>query len=100
MDTQQDVTSIVQRLQQQLPALRESYRVQSLGIFGSYVRREQRADSDIDVLVTFDEVPSLLTFIELEQHLSDTLGVKVDLVMRDGLKPAIGQHILREVMPV
>ena len=69
-------------------------------MFGSYVRAEQRNDSDLDVLVTFRDAPSLLTFIELENYLSDTLGIKVDLVMKDSLKPKIGEHILREAVPV
>jgi uncharacterized protein len=51
-------------------------------------------------LVTFKEVPSLLTFIAMENYLSDLLGVKVDLVMKDSLKPKIGQHILREAISV
>ena len=50
------------------------------------------------MLVT--EPPSLLKFIALENYLTDLLGVKVDLVMQDALKPHIGQHILREVIDV
>ena len=71
-----------------------------MGIFGSHVRQEQHSDSDLDVLVTFSETPSLLKFIALENYLSDLLGVKVDLVMQDALKPNIGPHILREVIGV
>ena len=100
MKVQRDLTELIELLHQQLPALAEQYRVRSLGVFGSYVRHEQRSDSDVDVLVTFDEPPSLLQFIELEQKLTDALGVKVDLVMRDGLKPTIGQRILSEVVSV
>ncbi len=70
------------------------------GVFGSYVRHEQRPDSDLDVLVTFREAPSLLKFIELENYLSGVLGVKIDLVMEDALKPHIGQHILNEAVAV
>ena len=44
--------------------------------------------------------PSLLGFIALENYLSGLLGVKVDLVMRDALKPHIGRHILDEVLPL
>jgi hypothetical protein len=51
-------------------------------------------------LVTFSKPPSLFKFVRLENHLSDTLGVKVDLVMKDSLKPAIGKHILREAVSV
>jgi predicted nucleotidyltransferase len=83
-----------------LPELSERYRVSSLGLFGSYVRGTQRTDSDLDVLVTFDELPSLFRLIELENELSDQLGVKVDLVLRDSLKPRIGERIRREVVPV
>ena len=83
-----------------MPFLRERYRVRTLGVFGSYARGEQRRQSDLDLLVDFDEPPSLLGFIALENYLSDLLGVKVDLVMRDALKPHIGRHILDEVLPL
>jgi predicted nucleotidyltransferase len=85
-------------LRNELSYLRQRFAVRALGIFGSYVRGEQTATSDVDVLVEFDETPSLLTFIALENYLSDKLGVKVDLVMRDALKPRIGEQILREVV--
>ncbi len=88
------------RLRQHLPELAEKYHVRSLEVFGSYVRNEQKAESDLDVLVTFDKTPGLLRYIALENHLSDLLGVKVDLVMKSALKPRIGQNILREAVPV
>ena len=71
-----------------------------MGVFGSYTRDEQSPSSDLDLLVTFHEPPSLLRFIELENYLSDLLGVKVDLVMKDALKPRIGERILNEVVTV
>ncbi len=91
---------ILELLHQQIPLLMERYGVETLEVFGSYVRDEQRKDSDLDILVTFKEAPSLLTFIAIENYLSDLLGVKVDLVMKDSLKPAIGKNILREAIPV
>ena len=88
-------------LRQHLPALRDHYGVHSLGVFGSYVRGEQRPRSDLDLLVEFDARPlTLIQVITLEQHLSDLLGVQVDLVEKKTLKPAIGRHILQEVVPV
>ena len=72
------LTHIITLLRQALPFLAEQYRVKSVGVFGSYVRHSQRADSDLDLLVTFLEPPSLLKFIELENYLSDFVGVKVD----------------------
>jgi predicted nucleotidyltransferase len=87
-------------LRQQLPELAEKYHVRSLEVFGSYVRDEQTSESDLDVLVTFDEAPGLFQFIELENRLSDVLGVKVDLVMKSALKPRLEQRILHEAVPV
>lgn len=87
-------------LRKQKTLLVERYGVESLAIFGSFVRGEQKEGSDLDVLVTFREDPSLLTFIRMENDLSDALGVKVDLVMKDALKPAIGQSILSEAVQV
>ena len=78
--------------------LEERYQVKELGVFGSYVRKEQTEASDIDVLVEFSETPSLLKFVNLENYLSDNLGVKVDLVHKGGLKPRLGERILAEVV--
>ena len=100
MTSKHSLDSILKSLRQQLPTLAERYGVESLEVFGSYVRAEQQADSDLDLLVTFREAPTLLTFIVIENYLSDELGVKVDLVMKDSLKPAIGKVILDEAMPV
>jgi len=87
-------------LRQLMPVLAEDYQVASLGLFGSYVREQQRPDSDLDVLVTFQDAPGLLKFMELEAYLSEHLGVRVDLVMKDALRRRIGEEILREVVPV
>ncbi|MEW6029995.1 MAG: nucleotidyltransferase family protein [Chloroflexota bacterium] len=100
MPRQTRLQKFMEILRQQRPMLAEQYNVATLEIFGSYVRHEQRKDSDLDILVTFDKPPSLFKFVRLENHLSDTLGVKVDLVMKDSLKPAIGKHILREALSI
>ena len=100
MPKQTNLAQLMQILHEQLPLLVEQYRVESLGVFGSYVRDEHSPNSDLDLLVTFHEPPSLLRFIELENYLSDLLGVKVDLVMKDALKPRIGERILKEVVTI
>jgi predicted nucleotidyltransferase len=87
-------------LRRELPTLKRQYNIATLGLFGSYVRGTQRYDSDLDVLVTFDEMPSLFRLIELQDYLSDLLGIKVDLVLRESLKARIGERIRREVVPV
>ncbi len=80
--------------------LEHRFHISSLGLFGSQLRGDQQEDSDLDILVTFSTTPSLLQFANLQYHLSDLLGVKVDLVMQDSLKPNIGKRILKEVVPV
>jgi hypothetical protein len=92
------LAQIKQTIQAQKPYLAEKYGVTEIGLFGSYVRGEARPDSDLDVLVEFVEYPSLLEFIYLEDELSETLGIQIDLVMKTGLKPRLGQHILQEVV--
>jgi predicted nucleotidyltransferase len=94
------VNRFLQILGQHLPTLIEQYQIESLGVFGSYVRQEQGPDSDLDILVTFSEPPGLIAFIALENHLSDLLGIQVDMVMQEALKPHLGQRILREVVLV
>src|SRR5437867_87805 len=91
---------ILEILRQQIPMLTERYSVEKLEVFGSYVRAEQKKERDLDILATFKEAPSLLTFIAIENYVSDLLGIKVDLVMKDSLKKKIGEHILREAIPV
>lgn len=93
-----ELAQLVEIVRQHMPRLRELYRVKSLGMFGSYPRREYEEGSDLDILVDFDEPPSLFKFLELENYLSDLLDIEVDLVMKDALKPAIGRHILQEVI--
>ncbi len=87
------------KLKALLPELQARYGVRSLGVFGSFVRGEEKPTSDLDILVEFDDRPmGLYKFIELENYLTDSLGVHVDLVEKKGLKPAIGQRILAEVI--
>ena len=64
------------------------------------MRAEQGPDSDLDVLVTFRATPDLFAFIRLEDFLEETLGVPVDLVMRDALRPHIGKRIEAEAQPI
>ncbi|OPY19017.1 MAG: Nucleotidyltransferase domain protein [Methanomethylovorans sp. PtaU1.Bin093] len=64
------------------------------------MRGENTPESDLDVLVEFSRTPTIFRFAYLEDHLSDSLGVKVDLVIKNALKPNIGKHIINEVEAV
>lgn len=91
---------IINILKEHKEELKEKYEVKEIGVFGSYVRREQKKKSDIDILVEFepDARISLLDFVGLENYISDLLGARVDLVEKSALKPRIGKHILSEVI--
>ena len=95
-----DLADVIRVLRKEMPRLARVYSVRSLRVFGSYARGENEPGSDLDILVAFDEVPGLLKFVELEQDLSEILGVEVDLVMESALKPRIGKRVLSEAVPV
>ena len=97
-DEMRNMEKIKEILAQHKQELRKDYNVKEIGIFGSYVRGEQKKISDLDILVEFAEVPGLFKFIELENYLVELLQVKVDLVMKSALKPTIGKYILNEVV--
>lgn len=91
---------IMAKLRKVIPTLKKKYGVKYLEVFGSYVRGEQKKGSDLDVLVDFHRAIDLFRYMELEEFLSEKLGVKVDLVMKDALKPRIRDRVLKEAIPV
>jgi predicted nucleotidyltransferase len=97
-----DINDIKRKLESLKPELMENFKVKSVGVFGSYVRGEEKKGSDLDVLVEFENSAklSLLDFVRLENFLSEKLGVKVDLVEKSTLKPRIGKRILEEVVTI
>ena len=80
--------------------LKDKYKVKNIGIFGSYVRDEHRAKSDLDVLVEYDNPVSLLQIVALENHVTALLGVKVDLVPRRNIRKELKESILKEMVLV
>ena len=94
------VESALHTLRAHLPEIYQRYHVKSLGVFGSVVRGEQEEESDLDILVEFTSTPTFFQFVEMEDYLSQLLGVRVDLVMRSALKPRIGERVLSEVVSV
>lgn len=74
----------------------KKYKVNSIALFGSYVRNEQNENSDIDFLVDFGEGITLFDIVMLEDALSDILKKKVTVVSKRGLSKYIGPYILQE----
>lgn len=83
-----------------METLNGDYKVKNIGVFGSYVRKEAKGGSDIDILVEFSQPIGLIDFIRLEDYLRDLLGLKVDLVAKDGIKPGLEDTIIDEVVYV
>jgi uncharacterized protein len=88
---------IINIIKDNKPELVARYGVKQLGLFGSYVRGQQRKRSDIDILVSFSRDIDLFDFVDLREYLEARLNGKVDLVMESALKPAIGKRIMAEV---
>ena len=88
------------QLQELKPVLKEKYKVETIEIFGSYVRSGQTPQSDIDLLVTFSETPDIVGVNNIKRFLRRKLGVKVDLVSKKYLNPIIKDRVLKEAIPV
>lgn len=97
MKTLNEIKSILEKHKDEL---KEKYGVKEIGVFGSYIRGEQKRRSDVDILVEFDEAPNMFEFIDLKEYLAHKLDTEVDLVMKSALKPTIGKYILEEVVMI
>ncbi|MDD1690635.1 MAG: nucleotidyltransferase family protein [Methanoregula sp.] len=95
--TRQDILSSLKKLKEEVT---NEYSVKTIGVFGSVARDEQTGKSDIDLLVEFSKPVGFVTFMRLENFLSERLGKQVDLVTSDSLKPVIRQDVLAEVIYV
>ncbi len=72
------------------------HNIRRLSVFGSAVREDCRPDSDVDILVEFEPEAEVgfIAFSQMQRELSALLGRSVDLVPRDGLKPAIRESVV------
>ncbi len=87
-------------LEKHKSVVEKRFKVKKIGIFGSYVKGEQKDISDIDILVEFYEPIGFFAFLDLEEYLTGLFNTKVDLVSRKALKPRIGKYILQEMISV
>ncbi len=88
--TRQETISLIQNYLLQYP-------VQSVGIFGSFARAEDRPDSDIDILVRFSNTIDLLTLVRMHRELSELLQRKVDIVTENSLHPSLRPFIEKDL---
>lgn len=92
-------TDILQDLQRLKSSLAERYPLKTMALFGSVARSQHGKDSDVDILVEFDgKIGS--RFIDLAEELEKALGIKVDLVSRNGIKPKYFEAIRKDLIYV
>lgn len=94
------IEEIKQKLLKHKSEIKNEFYIKEIGIFGSYLNGTQTENSDLDILVDFKKnaILSLIDIISLENKLKDLLRIRVDLVEKKQLKPAIGKRILKEVI--
>ena len=81
------------------PELIKKYHIRQLAVFGSFARGDETQASDLDILVDFDR-PIGLDFVVLAEELETRLGVKVDLVSANAVKPRMMDSIKSELIYV
>jgi hypothetical protein len=78
--------------------IKSEYKVKKIGLFGSYANNRQRENSDIDILVEFEDEADLLHYIGLTIFLEEVFDKNVDIVSEFAIKEEIRDHILQEVI--
>jgi len=95
-----DLGTILADLRRPQSDLKRRYPIREIGVFGSYARGEQRDDSDLDLIVELGPGLTPIDLARLEAKLSDSLGVPVEVAIKDALKPRIERRILAEAVNV
>jgi predicted nucleotidyltransferase len=80
--------------------LAKKYGIRRVRVFGSVVRQETTAESDVDILVDFEPGRSLLDQVGFEQDLQALLGCKVEVLAEGGISPHLESRILQEAVPL
>lgn len=93
-----NIQEIKKILKEQKNFLKTNFHIVELGVFGSFVRNEQTPTSDIDIIVTFEKgYKSLFNYMRLKNYLEEILGLNVDLIIKEAIKPRLKDKILNEV---
>lgn len=94
-----NIENIIEEISNIKSELMEKFDIEEIGVFGSYVRNEAKLNSDLDLLISLkpEHNIGLIKFNTLKELLSDLLNIRVDLVVKDGIKPSLKNQILKEV---
>ena len=86
----------IEQIKRKILPILQRYKAKRIGLFGSCVRDQMTADSDIDILVEIEKDISLLDFVGLKLEIEEVLNRKVDLVEYNTIKPLLRERILNE----
>ena len=91
---------IVQEIRKKIEPVLKKHDVSFAGLFGSRARGEERADSDVDILVRFNKQKGLFEMVDLERDLENSLKLKIDVVTEGGLSPSLKKEVLKDIQPI
>jgi predicted nucleotidyltransferase len=94
------LSEIQEILRKHSAELRERYGIASLSVFGSVVRGEARENSDVDILAVFERPIGMLALCSAENYLISLLGVEVDLIPREDVRPELMERVYAEAVPI
>lgn len=97
MKSLEEIKKILRNLKEDI---KRNYKAEIVGIFGSFVRGEQKEGSDIDILVKFDEDATLFDFMRLSIFLEEKLGVNVDIVPQDTIRKEIKEIVMQGMVSI
>jgi len=93
-----DVDRIEREMEEKKVYIKKVFHVREIGVFGSFIRGEQTASSDIDVLVDFERGhKDFFNYMKLRYYLEELLQRKIDLVIKNAVKPRLRKRIFSEV---
>jgi uncharacterized protein len=87
-------------LRKQQPVLRERFKGTVIGVFGSRARGDHRPDSDLDLLVDFDQGADYFDVLHMEEYLIELLGIRVEICAADGLTERGDERVNKDLVRV
>jgi len=89
-----------EELYKKVISILEKHGIKRILVFGSYARGEATSESDLDIIAEFPKGTSLLDHIRIENELSETLKIKIDLLSKNGISPYLIDNIMKEAIVI
>ena len=96
-----NIQEIKRLIEKHFADIKKTFSIKEIGLFGSYVKGEEKPESDVDILVVFDGGhKDFFNYMRLKYYLEGIIGKKVDLVIKEAVKPRLQEKIFKEVVYV